>query len=437
MPHPSVPPEEAWRAVQPWLDQELNGLPDKYRLPLVLCHLQGRSRKEVAQQLRLAPGTLSSRLATARQLLAGRLARHGVCLAAGTLAALLGEQTAAAVPAPLTASTVQVAALWAAGKSAAGLLPPRVADLTRGVLQTMFMTKLKVASLYVLMAACVLALTAGAWLHRTQAQTQTDRSVGSAVQPASAASTQDAREQERETKTVTGKLDRVDTNKNTITILTVVSRTDPPVEKTLPLAKDCNIVQDGQKVKLGDLKKDHRATLTLAPDEKSVVGISITGPTLAGKLLSVDAANKTITVSFGPARDGSTVDKTFTLAGERPSVVQDGKQVKLGNLKCDNHVVVGLSTDEKTVFSITVAGKTVTAEFKSFDAKKDTITVLLSPRDTEDKTFALTKGIKVLVDRKEAPLTELKAGMTLALTFSAVEGNTVLRIHVQQPGKER
>ena len=50
-------------------------MPDKYRVPIILCDLEGRKRKEVARQLNLPEGTLSSRLATARKRLAGRLTR--------------------------------------------------------------------------------------------------------------------------------------------------------------------------------------------------------------------------------------------------------------------------------------------------------------------------------------------------------------------------
>src|SRR5262245_1677999 len=59
MPHPQVESGENWEELQPLLDQELNNLPDKYRLPLVLCDLEGRTRKEVARALKIPDGTLS------------------------------------------------------------------------------------------------------------------------------------------------------------------------------------------------------------------------------------------------------------------------------------------------------------------------------------------------------------------------------------------
>src|SRR6266496_771723 len=57
----------------PLLDAELSKLPEKYRIPILFCDLEGRTRQEAARRLKIPEGTLSSRLATARKLLAHRL----------------------------------------------------------------------------------------------------------------------------------------------------------------------------------------------------------------------------------------------------------------------------------------------------------------------------------------------------------------------------
>jgi RNA polymerase sigma factor (sigma-70 family) len=141
LPHPEVSPVEVqdWRPV---LDEELERLPEKYRGAVVLADLQGRTRKEVARLLGIPEGTVSSRLATARRMLATRLSRRGVTLPGGLLGtALVVERASASVSAALAVATARSAVGFLGGQAAA--LGTPAAALTMGVFKAMMMTKLK------------------------------------------------------------------------------------------------------------------------------------------------------------------------------------------------------------------------------------------------------------------------------------------------------
>ncbi len=62
-----------WMELRSMLDQELHQLPPKYRVPLVLCYLEGMTNDEAAEQLGWPVGSMSSRLARGRQMLRDRL----------------------------------------------------------------------------------------------------------------------------------------------------------------------------------------------------------------------------------------------------------------------------------------------------------------------------------------------------------------------------
>src|SRR6516225_4632334 len=137
MTEPAVTPPDDWSEVRPMLDQELSRLGHDYREAIVLCDLEGKTRKEAARKLGIPESTFSGRLTTARRQLAKRLTRHGLTLSSSAVATILSQSAVSAcVPGPLVASTVKAAAIVASESAIAGAVSASVLALTEGVLKT-------------------------------------------------------------------------------------------------------------------------------------------------------------------------------------------------------------------------------------------------------------------------------------------------------------
>src|SRR5262249_23501708 len=135
----------SWREVRQVVHEELGRLPERYRAPLVLCYLEGATQEAAAVQLGLAKSTLRERLERGRALLRAQLLRRGVGPAALLVsAAWPAANASASVPLSVIVCTVKAAGLCAAGQAATAVVSAKVAALTEGVLNAMFLTKLKV-----------------------------------------------------------------------------------------------------------------------------------------------------------------------------------------------------------------------------------------------------------------------------------------------------
>jgi RNA polymerase sigma factor (sigma-70 family) len=311
MPEPAVAEQERWQDLQPLLDQELALLPDKYRVAIVLCDLEGKTRKEVARQLSCPEGTVAARLVRGRVLLAKRLARYGLAVSGGGLAAMLAQSASASGPPAVVSSAIHAATLLAAGPAAAGVISVKVVALTEGVLKTMLLKKLKRAAGAMLVVLASLGM--GVQFFTASAAGQPE--------PATVSGTKDGKPVAKGMKNTLAldvTLEKVDGSSQTITARTNAEEwsvlekplqglelkyetvlVKPPLGlelkyetvitkglefkttklENIPLGKNARIVDGGKEIKAADLKEGMRATLELAVEQGRlvVVGIRIGG----------------------------------------------------------------------------------------------------------------------------------------------------------------
>ena len=162
VPEPSSPvPDAAWDELQAAVHEEVCKLPDRLRLPFVLCGLQGRPQKEAAAILGWQAASVSGRLSEARRVLLARLARRGVPAALAAGAAVLCRASGhAAVP-----RAIRLKVLAAAESPTA--VPSNIQSLAHGV-TPMYLTRTKLLAAG-LMLVGVLTTSAGL-LSRADAQ---------------------------------------------------------------------------------------------------------------------------------------------------------------------------------------------------------------------------------------------------------------------------
>src|SRR5438105_4044840 len=145
------PQHDFWAIIH----EELARMPLPLREALLLCDLNGQSHARTAESLGLAKGTITKRLAKAREELATRLKRRGITLGAGALATMIATQVRASVPAPLLLETAKQAVAFSIGQ-AVGCVTAKT--LAVEVLRSL---KFAVLKLWLVVGLLGLALTGG------------------------------------------------------------------------------------------------------------------------------------------------------------------------------------------------------------------------------------------------------------------------------------
>jgi RNA polymerase sigma factor (sigma-70 family) len=416
MPAPTVERPSLVDDLLALLDQELSRLPEKYRSVLVLCDLHGKTRKEAARHFRLPEGTVASRLATARAMLARRLTRSVGSVSGAAVAAVLAQQAATAgVPLAVTSSTIRAASLFAAGQAAAaGTLSVKAVALAEGVLKTMLLTKLKMATA-VLAAVAVLGVGAVALTQQAPADKPAERPVKPRTEPAE----QPARAQQAVEPlplVISGLVKAVDAQEATLT----VSRKEGEI--ILRVTRDAKITIDGKPGDLAGVPRGANVTLREFADPRTARNVLAEGRWFWGVLKAVDVANNTVTFDAKGAAD--VAGKTFRVLPDA-SVAIDGQPGKLSDVPPGSFVNVTLTVDQQVVRSVAAQGPRVAGVVKAVDAGKNTITV-------DDTTYAVAQGTDIVIDGKRGPLAEVPVGTNVGLNLR-VDGKTVRMIQTKAP----
>jgi hypothetical protein len=356
--------DAAWRELRPVLDEELCRLPEKYRAPVVLCYLQGRSNAEAARELGCPSGTVVTRLAWARSRLRKRLTQRGLSASAGLLAAgLLQRAEAAAVPPWLIDATVRASLSVAAGQTAAVAAHAATAmSLSRAATSAVSVARVKFA---VAAAAC-LALVGGAASLRERGNageptlhtaTATARPVASALNPEPIENEPNPGPDEDPPPRLTAFFERADQAKITVTFRHRGAVLDTV---TLPVAADAMITWNDKPLQLADLKPGWLMRIMLSADESKAVAIrvqereshdvsrAVNASVLRGTLKSLDRDRRiTVTAPTG----GADQDRTLPLA-KTVEVELNNWPAAVADLKPGMAVGLKLTPDGGTVVEI-------------------------------------------------------------------------------------
>jgi RNA polymerase sigma factor (sigma-70 family) len=146
IPGESSPNDPCHFDVRPLLHEELNRLPGKYRDPIVLCHLEGKTHEEAARLLQWPVGTVSGRLSRGRELLRSRLNRRGIEVSP----VMLVSNWLAGTPIGLAPSFIQALAGGAIGLTGPSI-SASVQSLAQGVQKTMLLSKLSLSAVVVVL----------------------------------------------------------------------------------------------------------------------------------------------------------------------------------------------------------------------------------------------------------------------------------------------
>jgi RNA polymerase sigma-70 factor (ECF subfamily) len=404
-PAPADNTSEIWADLKPVLDQELTKLPDKYRAVVVACDLQGMTRQEAAEALGLPEGTVASRLARARALLARRLSRYSLNVTTIGIAVLLTEHAAAIVPSGLIAATIGAGARIAAGKGANGLLSPRASTLTDLVVGSMKPGNLKIAAVIAVILA-VLTLGVSAFLPSAQAERKPEANKPELRKV-------DDPKIEKPEVVANCVVQNVDLVKQTIHTLRSTMTGDEESICDVRVTPQTAIVIDGRDGKLADLQTGDTVNIAIERQPDGIhqaIRIEKTGAERSGVVHALTA--DTITLRGDDRTHGKVAEETTYEIDDGVWVYVNGKKAKFGDLKSRMKVTVKLSTGKPRVVGVSAAGPKLIGAVERVDADRHVLTLNGSPRP-------VAPDAAIRINDAPGRLSDIEAGMNVAVRLSA------------------
>lgn len=163
------------------LHREVSRLPDRYRVVIVLCLLEGLTHAQAARRLGWPAGTVQSRLARGKTLLRDRLTRRGLAPCALVLGGLVSSDAAAAALSPaLVGATIRTATLFSVDGAA---IPVSVTRLANQVINAMLTLRLKMVMMAIVPATLIWGAGVYSAMQVSGQEPPAAKDVGGAVDP--------------------------------------------------------------------------------------------------------------------------------------------------------------------------------------------------------------------------------------------------------------
>jgi RNA polymerase sigma factor (sigma-70 family) len=177
---------------------QVDRLPERYRVPVLLCFFEGLTHAEAARRTGWPVGTVAGRLARAKDVLASRLSRKDVGVATVLLTLPAGN---------FAGATARAAVAFSQRGAVVPFIKPSVSNLVEGVLKTMTATKLQLAA--VVTTSCLAVVSS--WTLFVDAATQPPPQPTQEVRLAQRATAQPAELKARPKERIASRNDQLET----------------------------------------------------------------------------------------------------------------------------------------------------------------------------------------------------------------------------------